>query len=176
MKFIKDLDAKVRTHFKERSERHGDARADWLKKDLFERLDSSNPDYASVARSVHHMKGEPASEQSMQVMQGMFATAYPGSAGTKPNQQMRLQAISEITDAAETGAYGREMGPLTRLNRAMAGTETGDRLTQAGAYGLMGGGATMGLTAAGQGLIALTQMIQGSKQVEQERQQPLGAG
>jgi hypothetical protein len=55
----------------------------------------------------------------------------------------------------------------------LSGTDAMSRAGQVATYGAIGGGTVAGLTAAGQGLVALMGYLQQGQQVEDERQAPL---
>lgn len=62
---------------------------------------------------------------------------------------------------------------MTRLNYMMAGRDTGSRIGQGAVIGGAVGGVTLGMTAAGQGLMALMDYMNQGQQVASARDQEL---
>lgn len=81
-----------------------------------------------------------------------------------PNTAAMLEATAE-REAARN--------PLYNLTNMLSKKDPMSRAGQVATYGAIGGGTVAGLTAAGQGLMALMEYLQQGQQSEQEREEPL---
>lgn len=73
----------------------------------------------------------------------------------------------------ETAKREALQDPLYNLQRMLSGTSNADRIGQAGFYGAAAGGTVAGLTAAGQGLMALMEYIQNGTEQQEARNREL---
>lgn len=140
------------------AERAYAARAQQMKAvrtDLQQRMQGQAPDFGSVGASIaSRLGGEP--DDYLKALKSKAAGA-----------QGKRDALYQQAAAAEAPGFG------VRLNNLLADDSLEGRATQVGVYGAVGGGAIAGLTAAGQGLMALMSYLQQGQEVEAEREQPL---
>jgi hypothetical protein len=152
---IQGLDERVRQSWAERAM---DARSRQLQasyNELSGRMGGKSPDVASVSAAIaHRLQGSP--EDYSKVLQSRAKGAQSGR-----------EALYQQAAAAEKPGLG------VRLNDMLSGTDAMSRAGQVATYGAIGGGTVAGLTAAGQGLVALMGYLQQGQQVEDERQAPL---
>jgi hypothetical protein len=73
----------------------------------------------------------------------------------------------------ETARREALQDPLYNLQRMLSGTSNADRVGQVGFYGAAAGGTVAGLTAAGQGLMALMEYIQNGTEQQEARNREL---
>lgn len=84
----------------------------------------------------------------------------------------QLRDVDQRDALIRQAARAEKPGLLYQVNRVMAGDDAMSRLGQAGIYGAVGGGGVLGgvgLTAAGQELIALMQYMQQGQQTDASR-------
>ena len=151
---IRKWDEATRGYFGNRGAqgRLGEIRA--MEADLRSRLGAAQPDYDSVGATI--------------------ANALHGQAGFGRNEVIdRLKRNEDPDDLIYRASVAQRPGMGTRLNYMMAGTDAMSRAGQAGVYGAIGGGVTLGLTAAGQGILALMDYMQEGQRTEAQREQQL---
>jgi|GEM_PF-5177077 len=157
-----DRDIAVRENFAERARMSRQRQEQAIKSDLNDRMAS----YKGDSNQLRGMSAAIASNtgQGLDEVENMLRESY--SAADDVGLNVRNQLANEAAAASNRGA-------LNRLQSSLAGDSVGSRFTQAGVYGAAGGGVTMGLTAAGQGVAALIQYMQSGEDQMAERQAPL---
>jgi hypothetical protein len=116
------------------------------------------------------------------LLQNMMGNAA-GDAANVNDEQLR-SAVQQL-NTAQKGAVGRVLaesspgmmeqvrGAEVGFNRALADTGTRGKMTRLGLFTGIGAGTTAGLTAAGQGLMALMDYLQQGQQAAEERNNEL---
>ena len=152
---IQGLDERVRQSMAERAMAARSQQLQAVRDDLAGRMGGKNPDIASVSAAIaDRMGGAP--DDYIKVLQSRARGA-----------QSNRDALYQRAAAAERAGLG------VRLNDMLSGTDAMSRAGQVATYGAIGGGTVAGLTAAGQGLMALMEYLQQGQQSEQEREEPL---
>jgi len=152
---VMDMDAAVRQAMAERAYGARQQQLAGVRDDLRSRMGTAAPNYDGVGASLaERLGGSP--EEYLKALKSRAA----GSDGRREGLYQQAAAASDP-------------GLLVRLSSALAGEDVGSRAVQAGVYGAAGGGVTLGLTAAGQGLMALMEYLQQGGESQQERQAPL---
>ena len=155
------LDDKIRGYFANQQRIGEAAKRKAVTADVLSQL-KSNPDTA--AKRVGARYG--VSEGGLADLKAMLLR-QPGARSAEvfaPNPDVLIQGVADQAAASD---------PLNRLRGMLAGTSPTERAGQVAFYGATGGGAIAGLTAAGQGLMALMSYLQQGQEVEAEREQPL---
>jgi hypothetical protein len=153
---VMDMDAAVRQAMAVRARAVRQQEMAAYMGDLRDRMGSQQPEVDSVAKSIANRIG-----------------------GSSESYRTVLEQQGDGADAAREALYRRaaarkgERGPLSEAYNLMSQDGVAGRAMQAGVYGAAGGGVTLGLTAAGQGLMALMQYLQQGGESQQERQAPL---
>lgn len=158
---VSSLDERIRGYMAKQAEEQLAARRKAVMTDMTSQL-KSNP--ADVARKVGARYG--VSEAGLQDLEGVLL-GRPGASSQEvfaPGPQVLLQ---ETADRAAT------QNPLYQLQQMLSGTKAQDRAGQVAFYGGAAAGGAAGLTAAGQGLMALMQYIQDGLAAQDERKEPL---
>jgi hypothetical protein len=140
------------------AERAMDARSKQIaavREDLQSRMNAQSPDYGGVGAALAERLGGAPEDYLKQLKRR-------GAAGEQERAGLYQQA------GAAQGA-----SPAVRLNDLLSREDWKGRTTQAGVYGGAVAGGAAGLTAAGQGLMALMEYLQQGAEVQQEREQPL---
>lgn len=145
------VDDRVRGFWRDRADEHMIAGKEAFAKEQLARLGAASPDYSGVARTLADRTGGDVG-------------ALEAALGIENQAQIR-QRLDD--------AYAAQPGPLVRGTSILSNTGTKARIGQAGIYGAMGGGVTLGLTAAGQGLMALMDYMNQGQQVASARDQEL---
>jgi len=152
---IQGMDEAVRQSMAERAMAARMQQVQAVRDDLSQRMSAANPDLNSVAAAIaDRMEGQPDDYMSVLKSRARGAQAKrdalygQAAAQTAPNLQVRL-------------------------NDMLSGTDAMSRAGQVATYGAIGGGTVAGLTAAGQGLMALMDYRQQGQQAELERDQEL---
>jgi len=134
------------------------------------RMEAQSPDYGSIAKSMASMLGNnPAGrnvgipETGQNSVEDIKRLLEMKSATARRNQE---EMILSAAENAPRGMVSRGYDLLSRKDWQGRAAQTAVGL------GLVGG-AGAGMTAAGAGLMALTQYMQQGIQSEQEREQPL---
>jgi hypothetical protein len=159
---INTLDDKIRGYMAKQAETQLANRREAVKSDLMG-MAQSNP--ATAAKRVAQGYGG-INEQGggIGAMEDMFRTGMQ----TKAYGPGDAQTV--LAGAAEREA---SQNPLYNLQRMLSGTGSAERAGQVAFYGAAAGGATAGLTAAGQGLVALMDYLQQGQQASEERNNEL---
>lgn len=152
---IAGLDESVRRSMAERAYQARAQQIDAVRTDLRQRMQAQSPDYGSVGAAIADRLGGEADD---------YLKALKSRAS---GAQGKREALYQQAAVAE------KPGVQVRLNDLLSGTDVASRATQAGVYGAIGGGSVAGLTAAGQGLMALMGYLQQGQEVQAEREQPL---
>lgn len=158
---VLSLDKRIRGYMAQQAESQLKARRQAQLDDLKSQIQSSP---ASAAKRVGERFG--VSEGGLNDLERMLR-GERGAVSQEvfaPNSGAMLQATAD-REAARN--------PLYNLQRMLSGESATDRAGQVAFWGAAAGGGVAGLTAAGQGLMALTQYLQQGMQSEQEREQPL---
>jgi len=124
--------------------------------------DARKAQYASEYLSRYQQNAQDALDQMVDMLgKGSDRVAMEG---------MMAAGGSQADQVLASVARARAEKDLdVRMRRALAGTSAMDRVQQIAVYGGVAGG----LTAAGQGLVALMDYMQQGQQNEADRQQPL---
>jgi len=152
---VMGLDERVRQAMAERADVGRQDQMASIVKDLQERMGSQSPDLQGVGASIAERLGGAPEDYSK-----LLASQARGADAKRAGLYQEAAAASDPS-----------MG--VRINRLLSQDDMAGRATQAGVYGAIGGGATLGLTAAGQGLMALMGYLQQGNEVEQDRERPL---
>lgn len=134
------------------------------------KMEAQNPDYGSIAKSMASMLGNNSAGKNVGIpetgensVEDIKRLLEMKSATARRNQE---DLILSAAENAPRGMVSRGYDLLSRKDWQGRAAQT--------AYGVgLVGGTGAGLTAAGQGLMALTQYLQQGMQSEQEREQPL---
>ena len=152
---IQGMDEAVRQSMAERAMAARKQQVQAVRDDLSQRMSAANPDLNSVAAAIaDRMEGQPDDYMSVLKSRARGAQAKrdalygQAAAQTAPNLQVRL-------------------------NDMLSGTDAMSRAGQVATYGAIGGGTVAGLTAAGQGLIALMDYMQQTQVAAAERDNEL---
>lgn len=138
------------------------ARQGAILNDLRSRMEGENPSLKSVADSIAgHMPNRESAETYEQWL------GNRNGAGREALYQEA--AAASPMNKFQPHIYGWREG----LAGAMSGTGMGNRAIQAGFYGGVIGGGVAAMTAAGQGLMALTQYLEEGNKTAVERDQEL---
>jgi hypothetical protein len=153
---VAGLDGRVRQTLAERAYAARQQQLAAISGDLRARMGAAQPDLGSVGAAVAERLG-----------------------GMPEDYRKILASRARGAEAGREGLYQRAAaasapGPAVRLQELLAREDGAGRATQLGVYGALGGGTTLGLTAAGQGLLALMGYLQQGQEAESERQAPLG--
>lgn len=152
---IQNLDESVRRGFAERAFQGRNQQVQDYVNDLQGRMGTTNPDrYESVGKSIASRMGEQDGFDESSVIS-------------------RLRAGENLEQLYRQAGAAAGPGMGVRLNDMLSGSSLGARAGQAGVYGAIGGGITLGLTAAGQGLFALTDYLSQGQETEAKRNQEL---
>lgn len=151
---IAGLDESVRRSMAERAYQARTQQIDAVRTDLRQRMQGQSPDVGSVGAAIADRLGGSADDY-LKALKSRAAGA-----------QGKREALYQQAAVAE------RPGVQVRLNDLLSGTDLASRSTQAGVYGAIGGGAVAGLTAAGQGLMALMDYLQQGNQVAADRDDP----
>jgi hypothetical protein len=145
-------DSALRQNMAERAYASRGRQISAIEEDLARRMQGLTPDYKGVAANVAQNIGEkPVDIETLLRRYRQPENVYQGT-GSADMQSLLTRA------AQESG-----QGPLGRWQSALAGETGDDRVIQAVTYG-------GGLTAAGQGLAALTEFIQGGERNQVARE------
>jgi len=148
-------DRAVRQQAAERAAVAQNAREYGIVSDLRSRMGAESPDIESVEAKIRGYLGGGAGEYAK--------TLNSRARGADNTRELLYQSA----------AMNSRPGLVQMLNERLAGEGKMDRAVQVGTYGAIGGGVTMGLTAAGQGLMALMEYMQNGGQQEEARENPL---
>lgn len=158
---VRNLDERIRGYMAQQAEGQLAARRQAVLDDLKSQIQSSP---ASAAKRVGERFG--VSEGGLNDLERVLR-GERGAVSQEvfaPNSGAMLQATAD-REAARN--------PLYNLQRMLSGESATDRAGQVAFYGAAAGGGAAGLTAAGQGLIALMGYLQQGQQSEEEREKPL---
>lgn len=125
-----------------------------VQEDLRQRMTSQQPDIDSVSASIYDR------------LRGQDGVTLEGIAS-------RLREGNDLEGLYRQTAHAERPGIRVRLNDMMSDTSAGARFGQGVVYTGIGGGATLGLTAAGQGLMALMDYMTQGQESEIKRDQEL---
>ena len=152
---IQGMDEAVRQSMAERAMAARMKQVQAVRDDLSQRMSATSPDLGSVAAAIaDRMDGRPDDYMSTLKSRARGAQAKrdvlygQAAAQTAPNLQVRL-------------------------NDMLSGTDAMSRAGQVATYGAIGGGTAAGLTAAGQGLMALMAHLQEGQQTSEKRNNEL---
>ena len=148
-------DRAVRQQAAERAAVAQNAREYGIVSDLRSRMGAESPDVEGVEARIRSAIGGG---------KGEYTKALKSRARGADNTRELLY---------QSAAMNSRPGLVQMLNERLAGVGKMDRAVQVGTYGAIGGGVTMGLTAAGQGLMALMEYMQNGGQQEEAREYPL---
>lgn len=151
---VRSADDAVRRHFAERAFADRARQIEALEGDLRQRMSSQQPDIGSVSASIYDR------------LRGQDGVTLDGIAN-------RLREGNDLEGLYRQAAYAERPGFWVRLNDMMSDTSAGARSGQGVVYTGIGGGATLGLTAAGQGLMALMDYMTQGQKSEIKRDQEL---
>lgn len=154
---IQSLDDKIRAYMAQQAKGQLEARRQAVMSDLSSMLQSS-PETAAKRVGARYGVDESHLGDLEQALQGRSVFGPAANA----SQMMR-----------ETAEREAAQNPLYRLQSMLAGTSKSDRAGQVGFYGAAAGGGVAGLTAAGQGLMALMEYMQESMATQGKRDEPL---
>lgn len=158
---LRDFDEKVRGYMARQGEAQLAARQQAVIEELRSQLQSNPTD---VARKVGARYG--VSQEGLQDLEGVLL----GRAGAQSKEVFAPNANQLLRETADQAAA---RNPLYQLQSMLAGTGAGQRAGQVAFYGGAAAGGAAGLTAAGQGLMALMEYIQQGLAAQDERQEPL---
>lgn len=158
---IGSLDEKIRGYMAKQADAQLAARRQAVLADLSSQA-KATPEKA--AQRVGARYG--VSEAGLSDLEGVLR----GTPGARSTEVFSAGPQQLLRETAEREAAGN---PLYNLQRMLSGTSAMDRAGQAGFYGAAAGGTVAGLTAAGQGLMALMEYMQQGQQSEESREQPL---
>ena len=163
---VRNLDERIRGYMAQQAEEQLAARRKAVMDDLVSQA-QSNPERAAqrVSQSFVGANGKRMSDEGVSGIENLLRT------GMNTRTQAPGNARSMLESAAAREA---EQNPLYNLQSMLAGTGAGNRAGQVAFYGAATGGAAAGLTAAGQGLVALMDYIQQGTEAQSEREKPLG--
>lgn len=153
---IQGMDEAVRQSMAERAMAARMKQIENIRSDLSQRMGAQTPDYNSVGAAIADRMG-----------------------GSADDYLAALKSRARGADAKREALYGQaaaasKANAAVRLNDLLSGTDVGSRAAQVGVYGAIGGGGIAGLTAAGQGMLALIDYIQQGTEAQAEREKPLG--
>jgi hypothetical protein len=154
---LQNLDAAVRRSMAERALTARQQQVQSIRDDLAGRMGGASPDVAAVAAALAdkgRLGGAP--EDYLGVLQSQAASMQ----GEKEALYQRAASVSKPN-------------LQVRLNDLLAGSDASSRAAQVATYGAVGAGGVAGLTAAGQGLMALMEYIQQGLASQDERKEPL---
>lgn len=152
---IQKMDEAVRQSMAERAMAARATQIASVRKDLAGRMGGANADPASVSAAIADRLGGGAGDYM-----GVLQSRARGAEGKR-------QALYGQAAAAQ------DPNLVVRFNDMLSGTDAMSRAGQVATYGAIGGGTVAGLTAAGQGLMALMEYLQQGQESESERQAPL---
>jgi hypothetical protein len=159
---MNNLDEKIRGYMAQQAEAQLANRREAVKSDLMG-MAQSNPTTAAK-RVAQGYRGVNKQGGGIGAIEDMFRTGMQTKAYGPGDARTMLDA------AAEREA---RQNPLYNLQRMLSGTGSAERAGQVAFYGAAAGGATAGLTAAGQGLMALMDYLQQGQQTAVERNNEL---
>lgn len=149
MQWVTGLDDRVRGFWQQRAAQSMARGQKSYAEEMLGRATGQGADLDSVAKALSDRTRRPLSE---------FDLAGKGDD--------ELRQIFE-------GAYQERPGLKTRAESILGNTGMKARIGQAGLYAAMGGGVVGGLTAAGQGLFALTEYLSQGQDTAMKRDQEL---
>lgn len=152
---IQGMDEAVRQSWAERAMAERAKQIASVRDDLAARMGSSNPDLLSVSAAIADRLG-----------------------GSEDAYVAALKSKARGADAKRQALYGQAAAAespnlAVRLNDMLSSTDAMSRAGQVATYGAIAGGTTAGLTAAGQGLMALMAYLQKGQQTAEERNNEL---
>lgn len=152
---IAGADRAIRQQAAERAAVAENARQYGIVQDLRSKMGAEEPDLGGVEAKIRNYLG--------------------GDEGAYLKQlQSKARGADAVRESIyQSAAMNSRPGVVQMLNERLAGDSKMDRAVQVGTYGAIGGGITMGLTAAGQGLMALMDYIQGGEEQNEARDRPL---
>lgn len=138
---------------------------------LRSKFDAQNPNLEDLARDISDRLGNNHAGRNV----GIPKEGPNSQEDILRLLQMRTGTAKRDQDALlSSAAYNTPMGPLARMQSTLARDDWQGRTAQTGlGVGIVGGSA-LGLTAAGQGLVALMDYIQQGTEAQSEREKPLG--
>lgn len=122
--------------------------------DYVQRMGAAQPNYESLNKSLQSHLGSQEDYSGTLQRRG------------KLGERARLGLFEQAAEQAPPNAQ-------IWLNRRLSGSDPGDIAVQLGVGGLAASGTALGLTAAGQGLFALTSYLQESIATAEKADQPL---
>jgi hypothetical protein len=152
---IQGMDEAVRQSMAERAMAARAKQIASVRDDLAARMGGGSPDLSSVSAAIADRLGGGADD---------YMAALKSKAR---GADVKRQALYGQAAAAENPNLA------VRLNDLLSGTDAMSRAGQVATYGAIGGGAVAGLTAAGQGLMALMDYLQQGQQTADERNNEL---
>ena len=155
----RSLDEKIRGYMAQQAEAQLAGRRKAVLDDLTG-MARSNPGTAAKRIGARYGADEGGVAELERELSGAYGSAY----GPRADLRGMMSATAE-REAARN--------PLYNLQRMLSGTSGMDRAGQVAFYGAAAGGATAGLTAAGQGLMALMDYLQQGQQTAEERNNEL---
>jgi len=159
---ITNLDEKIRGYMAQQAAGQLAARRQAVLSDL---TSQAKAQPGGAAKRVGERYG--VSEAGMGDLEAMLA-GRPGAASQEVFASGGAQQLLRETADREAA-----QNPLYNLQRMLSGTSAADRAGQVGFYGAAAGGTAAGLTAAGQGLVALMNYLQQGQETSSERNNEL---
>jgi hypothetical protein len=159
---IASLDERIRGYMAQQADAQLAARRKAVMADISSQAKASP---VKAAQRVGARYG--VSEGGLSDLEGMLR-GQPGAA----SQEVFASGGAEQL-LRETADREASRNPLYNLQRMLSGTGAANRAGQVGFYGAAAGGTAAGLTAAGQGLVALMDYLQQGQQTSAERDNEL---